>query len=92
MKPYGIFSGIEVVGGRRDRELPAHQQHHREPDQQEQERGDQVLDPDDLVIDREDVLPDEALWLGVRVSVGAVKVCVCHHISPGLLLRESGRA
>jgi len=36
-------------------------------DQKEQTAGDHVLIPDDLVVDREDVLPDEArrLWMDV---------------------------
>ena len=41
-------------------ELPAHQHHQREAEEQEQQAGDGVLDADDLVVDGEDVLAPEA--------------------------------
>ena len=41
-------------------ELPAHQHHQRKAEEQEQEAGDGVLDADDLVVGREDVLAPEA--------------------------------
>jgi hypothetical protein len=41
-------------------ELPAHQHHQREAEEQEQQAGDRVLDADDLVVGREDVRAPEA--------------------------------
>ena len=41
-------------------ELPAHQHHQGEAEEQEQQAGDGVLDADDLVIGGEDVLAPEA--------------------------------
>ena len=46
--------------GARVGELPAHQHHQREAEEEEQQAGDGVLDADDLVVGREDVLAPEA--------------------------------
>ena len=46
--------------GARVGELPAHEHHQRKAEEEEQEAGDGVLDADDLVIGREDVLAPEA--------------------------------
>ena len=55
-------SGCARVG-----ELPAHQHHQREAEEQEQQAGDGVLDADHLVVDGEDVLPPEPELLVVGV-------------------------
>ena len=57
-------------------ELKAHQHHQREAEEQEQQAGDRVLDPDRLVVDREDVLAPEAELRVMRVVRGSV-VCDC---------------
>ena len=44
----------------RIRQLPAHHHHEREAEKQEDQPGDHVLDPDHLVIRREDVFPPPA--------------------------------
>ena len=46
--------------GARVGEVPAHEHHQPEPEEQEQKAGDGVLDADDLVVRREDVLTPEA--------------------------------
>jgi energy-coupling factor transporter ATP-binding protein EcfA2 len=51
-------------------ELPAHQHHQAEAEKQEQQAGDAVLDADDLVVDREDVLAPEAQFFVVGVVRG----------------------
>ena len=57
-------------------ELPAHQHHQAEAEEQEQQAGDRVLDPDRLVVDGEDVLPPEAeLLVGSVVGGSVVRGC-----------------
>jgi hypothetical protein len=51
-----------------ERHLPAHQQHQREPGEQEHQRGQPVLDPDHLVVLREHVAPPEALVMSLGVG------------------------
>ncbi len=51
----------------REAELPPHLHRQQSPDQQEEEADEQELDPDDLVVGREDVLPDEASIVVMRV-------------------------
>jgi hypothetical protein len=46
--------------GARIRELPAHQHHQRKAEEEEKQAGDAVLDADDLVVGREDVVAPEA--------------------------------
>ena len=58
----------------RMRDLPAHHAHQAEPEQQEGERGDGVLDADDLVINRENITAPEPGLLMVRVGR-----CVMRH-------------
>ena len=64
------------IGPARIGQLPPHQHHQREAEQQEQQAGDRVLDADDLVILREDVLPPEPeLFMRVIVRM-PVRVAV----------------
>ena len=51
-------------------ELPPHDHHQREAEEQEQQPGHGVLDADDFVVDRKDVLPPEPELLVMLVSVG----------------------
>ena len=64
-------------------ELPAHQHHQREAEEQEQQARDRVLDADYLVVDREDVLAPEAQLLVVGfvggVRLGSGDSCVLAH-------------
>ncbi len=57
----------------RVRQLPPHQHHQAEAEEQEQQPGDRVLDPDRLVVEREDVLPEESLRLVVSLVFGRVR-------------------
>ena len=57
--------GLARVG-----ELPAHQHHQEEADQQEHHRRDGVLDADDLVVGREEVAPPE----GKRTRAGRARL------------------
>ena len=50
-------------------QLPPHDHHQGEAEEQEQEAGDGVLDADHLVIDREDVFPPEPELLVMRLVV-----------------------
>jgi hypothetical protein len=50
------------------RQLPAHQHHEREPEKEEDEPGNAVLDSDHLVVGRDDVLPPKGEFV-VVVSV-----------------------
>ena len=54
------------------KQLDANQFRERAGEDEEDQRGHHVLDPDDLVIDREDVLSDESLRLGMDVIGGAL--------------------
>ncbi len=59
------------------RQLPSHRERERPPHQEHKQRGDQELNPDDLMIGREDIFFDEARFVMVRVGivrqVGAVR-------------------
>ena len=55
-------------------ELPAHQHHQAETDQQEDERGQPVLQSDGLVIDGEDVLAPEGQLVTGAVSMPMIGV------------------
>ena len=62
--PPGALSCAEPLADQRNRparigQLPPHQHHQGEAEQQEQQAGDGVLDADHLVIEREHVLPPE---------------------------------
>src|SRR5207237_9112586 len=54
-------------------ELPAHHHHQTEAEEEKDQRGDRVLDADDLVVDREEVLAPErqlvVAVIGVRMPV-----------------------
>ena len=78
--------------GARVGELPAHQHHQREAEEQEQQAGDGVLDADDLVVGREDVLAPEAelLVMGVVRDVRLGCGDSCH--SWGSLIRALSRS
>ena len=52
----------------RPAELDAHQQGQRAADEQEDQAGEQELDADDLVIFGEDVLAEEAQFVGGRAA------------------------
>ena len=77
-------------------ELPAHQHHQREAEEQEEQAGDGVLDTDDLVVDREHVRAPEAQYL-VMDFVRAVRLrrgnnyCLAHagwlsvYFAPGVV-------
>ena len=77
--PLGARSWPEPHADQRNRparigQLPPHQHHQREAEEQEEQRGDRVLDADDLVIEREHVLAPEpelvvVMPVAVRVSV-----------------------
>jgi len=64
MTPSGAFASPKEFSDERDRlagvsELPAHDHHQRESEEKEQQRRDRVLDPDRLVILREDICAPE---------------------------------
>ena len=84
--------------GARVGQVPAHQHHQREAEEQEQHAGDGVLDADHLVIGREDVLPPEAellvmdlvrdvrMWCGDDLLVthrAASPITLRHYFAPG---------
>ena len=66
-------------------ELPAHQHHQAKAEEQEDQRGDAVLDADDLVIGRENVFPPEAEF------VVLVLLAVLMRIVRGVLKRKKKR-
>ena len=53
-------------------QLPPHEHHQREAEQEEEKAGDRVLDADHLVVEREDVLPPEPEVLVVGVLVACM--------------------
>ena len=56
-------NGLAGIG-----DLPAHRRHQQEAEEQEEQRGDAILNPDDLVVGREKVLAHEArLFMSVRL-------------------------
>ena len=80
--------GVEQGADHRHRharvgELPAHDHHEHEPEEQKDQAGNPVLDPDDLVISRDDVFLPEAelvmivvaVLVVVVVSVGSERCC-----------------
>ena len=54
---------ISGIGLARVGQLPAHQHHQREAEEQKYQRRHHVLDADDLVVGREDELPPERKFL-----------------------------
>jgi hypothetical protein len=67
----------------RERELPAHQRHQGESEEQEQQRRHRVLNPDNLMVLGENVLPHEALFVIVRMNMGVGargRVSGCRHV------------
>ena len=86
--------GAEQAADQRNRrarigQLLPHQHHQREAEEQEQQAGDRVLDADDLVIDREDVLPPEA-ELFVRMVIATLCTCPCAADSKVATLSNAG--
>jgi hypothetical protein len=75
----GRVGGAEQRADHRNRrarvgELIPHEHHQRETEEKKEQAGDRVLNSDDLVIQREDVLPPEAkflmcMFMGMLVSV-----------------------
>ena len=51
----------------RMRDLPAHHQHQRKTEQQVEQRGDAILDADDLVVGGKNVFTKEAAFFVVRL-------------------------
>ena len=60
----------------RIRQLPAHQHHEAEAEEQENQPGDAVLDPDHLVIGRDDVFSPEWKFV-VIVPVMMMRIVRC---------------
>ena len=60
------------------RELPAHHKHEHEAEEEKDEAGEPVLDPDDLVIGREDVFapPVQLMVIVMRVVMTRMLVTV----------------
>ena len=81
--------------GARVGELPAHEHHQRKAEEQEQEAGDGVLDADDLVIGREDVLAPEAELLVMDfvrdVRLGCDDSLLTHEASLPIATSRRGR-
>ena len=54
-------------------QLPPHDHHQAEAEEQEEQGGDRVLDPDHLVVDGEDVLPPETQLVDARARHGRAR-------------------
>jgi hypothetical protein len=58
----------------RIRQLPAHQHHERKPKEKENQPGDPVLNPNNLVIGRDDVLPPERKFVVVVPGIVMMRI------------------
>ena len=56
-------------------DLPAHQQHQAEAKKHEQQRGNAVLQADDLVVGGKNVFPPKPQFVMLMADVGVVRMC-----------------
>ena len=82
MMPIGARACPSNMPIERDRpagigQLPPHDHHQREAEEQEQQAGNRVLNADHLVIDREHVFPPEAELLVMLADRGRAHRCTC---------------
>ena len=55
-------------------QLPAHQHHERETEEEENQAGDAVLDPDHLVVGRDDVLSPERKFVVIVPGIVMMRI------------------